>query len=234
MTAFYLYGITRPRSMPARLEREGVHLVEADDRAAIVAEVEPRPVDASRRNLLAHADVVEALHEDAVVLPARFGIVLDDRDAVLQLLAVAEVEQLLERHASNSELRLKAAYDESVMASLASLVAPLRDAYRVTPSLENGIALGEAVSNALADRRADDARRVLDGLSASVLDMRSSEVAGELDAFSFALLVDRDSAGAVSTALEALAADLSPPLHFTLVGPLPPYDFVDLALPALV
>jgi hypothetical protein len=37
----------------------------------------------------------------------------------------------------------------------------------------------------------------------------------------------------VETKLEELAARLSPPLHFKLVGPLPPYSFVRLALPAV-
>lgn len=234
MTAFYLYGITRPRAVPARLADAGIRLVEADGRAAIVSEVEPRPVEATRRNLLAHADVVEELHADGVVLPARFGIVLDDRDAVCRLLAVPDVEQLLERHASTSELRLKGAYDDTVMASVGSSLGSLRDAYATVPSVENGIALGEAVAASLADRRADDARRVVDALASSVLEVRANEVAGELDAFSLALLVDRGQVDDVSAAVERASAELSPPLHFTLVGPLPPYDFVDLAVPALV
>lgn len=234
MTAFYLYGITRPRALPARLSESGVRLVAEGERAAIVSEVEPRPVEATRRNLLAHADIVEELHAEAVVLPARFGIVLDDRDAVVQLLDVPELEELLQRHATQSELRLRATYEESVLASLASTVGSLRDAYRASPTFEHGLALGEAVSAALADRRSQDAKRVLDALSPSVLDVRASEAAGELDAFSLALLVERDAADAVAEAIDGIAAELSPPLHFTLVGPLPPYDFVDLALPALV
>jgi hypothetical protein len=234
VSSFYLYGITRPRGVPGRLADAGIRLLEHDGRAAVVSEVEPRPVEATRRNLLAHADVVEELHEEGVVLPARFGIVLENRDAVVQLLGVPEIEQLLEQHATTSELRLKGRYDDTVMASLAPAVTPLRDAYAAAPSVENGIALGEAVAAALADRRADDARRVVDAISPCVLETRANETAGELDAFSLALLVERGGADAVAAAVETVAADLSPPLHFDLVGPLPPYDFVDLALPALV
>ena len=36
----------------------------------------------------------------------------------------------------------------------------------------------------------------------------------------------------VETKVEELASRLSPPLHFKLVGPLPPYSFVRLAMPA--
>ena len=80
MSKLYLYGITRPREIGKRLTGDGVFLVTADDRATIVSELEDGPVEATRRNLLAHADVVEQLHEDGVVLPARFGHVLDSRE----------------------------------------------------------------------------------------------------------------------------------------------------------
>ena len=73
MSRLYLYGITHPREVPQRLRDQGVFLVEDDGRAAIVSELDEGPVEATRRNLLAHADVVEQLHEDGVVLPARFG-----------------------------------------------------------------------------------------------------------------------------------------------------------------
>ena len=57
--------------------------------------------------------------------------------------------------------------------------------------------------------------------------------AGEFAAFDLALLVERNAVKPVETKLEELAARLSPPLHFKLVGPLPPYSFVRLALPAV-
>jgi hypothetical protein len=47
------------------------------------------------------------------------------------------------------------------------------------------------------------------------------------------LLVERDRVDAVEGAVEKLAGRLSPPLHFKLVGPLPPYSFVRLALAAV-
>ena len=86
----------------------------------------------------------------------------------------------------------------------------------------------------LADRRAADTARVLDRIAPATIAVRTSEAAGELDAFSLAFLVERDAAEDVSARLDELATELSPPLRFTLVGPLPPYSFVDLEAPALV
>jgi Gas vesicle synthesis protein GvpL/GvpF len=233
VSTLYLYGITRPRKMPKRLAEQGIFLLEAEGRAAVVSELDDGPVEATRRNLLAHADVVEELHEEAVVLPARFGRILESREEALELLAVPEIEQLLERHARTSELTLKGTYEESVLAEIGAGLQPLRDAYRAQPSFEVGLELGEAVGGQLTERRARDASLVLDRLQPLILDFVASDPAGELDAFDFALLVERDQADSIGPAIEELAERLSPPLHFKLVGPLPPYSFVRLAMPVV-
>jgi Gas vesicle synthesis protein GvpL/GvpF len=233
LSTLYLYGITRPRELPRRLAEQGISLVGAEDRAAVVSELDEGPVEATRRNLLAHADVVEQLHEDAVVLPARFGYILESRDEALELLALPEIEQLLERHETTSELSLKGTYEESVLAEVGAELQPLRAAYRAAPSLDAGIALGEAVGEGLAERRSRDAATVLDALGRLALDVVVAAPTGELAAFNFALLVERDGVKTVEARVEELAAKLSPPLHFKLVGPLPPYSFVRLAMPAV-
>lgn len=233
MTRLYLYGITRPRKIPERLANEGISLVTADGRGAIVSELKDGPVEATRRNLLAHADVVEQLHEDSVVLPARFGHVLEGEEETHELLAMPEIEELLERHEGTCELTLKGTYEESVLAEIGAELEPLRKAYRAAPSVEVGIALGEAVQERLSDRRAQDESQVLEGLGQLILDFVSSRPAGELAGFDLALLVDRAQVGSVEARLEELSKRLSPPLHFKLIGPLPPYSFVRLVMPAV-
>jgi hypothetical protein len=233
VSKLYLYGITRPREIPERLVGEGVSCVTADGRAAIVSELEDGPVEATRRNLLAHADVVEQLHEDTVVLPARFGHVLESRQEALELLALPEIERLLEQHEHTCELTLRGKYEESVLAEIGAGLQSLREAYRAEPSVEVGIALGEAVGEQLAARRARDESQVLDGLRPHIVDFVSSDLTGEFAAFDLALLADRDRVEAIEAQLEQLSEQLSPPLHFKLVGPLPPYSFVRLAVPAV-
>lgn len=232
MSRLYLYGVTRPRELPQRLAEQHISLVAEDGRAAVVSELGDGPIEATRRNLLAHADVVEQLHEEIAVLPARFGYVLESRDEALELLALPEIECLLERHERTCELTLKGTYEESVLAEIAAGLQPLRDAYRAAPSVDAGIVLGEAVGEGLSERRSRDASLVLDALGPLVLDVVTGEPAGELAAFDLALLVERDRVEAIEAQLEELAGRLSPPLHFKLVGPLPPYSFVRLALPA--
>ena len=174
MSRLYLYGITRPRDAPERLTDQGIFLIDGEGRAAVVSELDEGPVEATRRNLLAHADVVEQLHEEAVVLPARFGYMLESEEEALELLALPEIEQLLERHKSTCELTLKGTYEESVLAEVGAALEPLREAYRAAPSVEAGIALGEAVGEGLADRRARDQTLVLNELRPLALDVLTS------------------------------------------------------------
>jgi len=234
VSALYLYGVTRPRKLPPRLADRGLFLVEHEGRAVIVSELDSSPVKASRHNLLAHADAVEELHEGGVVLPARFGTVLDDHDAALELLALPDVERLLERHRDNSELTLKGTYEESVLAEVSRQLEPLRAAYKRAATLEAGIALGEAVTEALAARRARDRGLVLERIEPFVGEVVVSEPLGEYGAFDLALLVRRDAVESLEATLEELTGELSPPLHLRLVGPLPPYSFVSIELPAAV
>ena len=233
MSKLYLYGITRPREVPERLREQKIFLVEGDERAAVVSELEEGPVEATRRNLLAHADVVEQLHEDGVVLPARFGYVLESQEGALELVALPEIEHLLELHEGTCELTLRGKYEESVLAEVGAGLQPLRDAYRVSASVDAGIALGEAVGEALAARRAYDQSLVLDALGPLALDVVVGDPASELAAFDLALLVERGAVESVEKQVEELVSRLSPPLHFRLVGPLPPYSFVRLAMPAV-
>jgi len=219
--------------VPQRLADQEIFLIEGEGRAAVVSELDEGPVEATRRNLLAHADVVEQLHEEAVVLPARFGYILESNEEACELIAMPEIGQLLDRHERTCELTLKGTYEESVLAEVGAALQPLRDMYRAEPSVDAGVALGEAVGEALAQRRARDQTLVLDELRPLVLEVVTGEAAGEFAAFNLALLVDRGGVEAVEKQLEALAARMSPPLHFKLVGPLPPYSFVRLAMPAV-
>jgi hypothetical protein len=48
---------------------------------------------------------------------------------------------------------------------------------------------------------------------------------------SCAFLVQRTRVEELEQRLGELSAELSPPIRFRLVGPLPPYSFVDVPLP---
>ncbi|HEX6490565.1 MAG TPA: GvpL/GvpF family gas vesicle protein [Gaiellaceae bacterium] len=229
------YGVVAKRKLPSRLARRGIRLVGHGSVAALVARVSAEPQRATRRALLDHAEIVEDAYSWTTILPLRFGSVFPDEAAVRELLLEPNAdlfEQLLERHAGVAELTLKASYDQEAL--LAELVASgpglgrLRERYRSQPTLENGIALGEKTAALLEARRDRDADRILRTIEPLALDLRVGDVGLEGGVVNLAVLVERSRVGEVEDWLEALSRDLSPPIRFRLVGPLPPYSFIDV------
>jgi Gas vesicle synthesis protein GvpL/GvpF len=233
----HLYGVVGKRRLPAGLAKRGVKLVASDGLGALVQAVPDEPARATRRALLAHAEIVEDAFESMTILPMRFGVLFPDEDAVRATVLEPNrefLEELLERHSTTAELTLKAWYDQdAVLAELVATtprLARMRESYRERTSMERGMALGEETAAHLSARRDRDADRILRTIEPLALDMRVGEVGLEGGVVSLSLLVERDRVGEVEEWLEALSRDLSPPIHFKLVGPLPPYSFVDVPL----
>jgi hypothetical protein len=88
------------------------------------------------------------------------------------------------------------------------------------------MALGEAVSRALADRRNRDADEIVAELSSLAREVVVEERVAEYELVRAAFLVDRPAVGELETRAEQLAERHSGVVRFKLTGPLPPHHFV--------
>src|SRR3954454_12470642 len=93
----YVYGVLRADE-GLRLPSEGVAgrpvtCVSHGDLAALVSDLRER-VRPSRRNVMAHSEVLQALVAQNDVLPMQFGVVMPDADAVRDELLVAHGDDL--------------------------------------------------------------------------------------------------------------------------------------------
>jgi hypothetical protein len=235
--SLYVYGVVGETLLPERLADRDLRLVRSDGLAALVAELPASPVTATRRNLLAHADIVEEAFAWTTILPMSFGVVFPDEDSVREVVLDANrelLEALLARHESTAELSLKASYDEDAVLAQVVAASPqfarLRARYRNAPTMEAGLQLGEAVAAELGSRRDRDAAQVLDAIAPLALDLRAGEVSIERGVVNLSFLVEKRRVAEFDAHVETLSRELSPPIHFKLVGPLPPYSFVDVPL----
>ncbi|MEN3341226.1 MAG: hypothetical protein V7644_630 [Actinomycetota bacterium] len=238
--AIYVYGVVRggePLELPDGVDGATVSLHDGDGLAVIVSHVADRPVQATRRNLEAHAAVLAAaLAERDPVLPMRFGIVLPDAAAVeAEVLGASrgELESLLARFAGTAEFELKALYPDQA----ALLEEVVRDNPRIAGLRGRGgyheqIQLGELVAAALDERRRSDEGFLLDALTPLAVDRRAREELPERVAAKLSFLVDRNRQAEFEERAEQLAQECHTRLQLRLDGPLPPHNFVDLALPA--
>jgi hypothetical protein len=237
-TGCYVYGVvpadTRLDEVVGLDEAE-VRLVESDGVAVVLSPIALDRPPSRRAELLAHSRVVDALAAAGPVVPVRFGtITVDDEAAVEEVLGDPGIPTLLERLAEVVQLNLRATYaEEVVLAEVIEADPVVADLRLRTRDLPDGamhpdlVRLGERVSRGLdAIREADrhDLERRLRPLTVAMRARPSGGTDGLLDV---ALLVERVHHEQVEVHLEELAEQLHPRVRLRLVGPVPPYDFVE-------
>ena len=241
-TASYVYGVVRPSTVP-EISSQGVgggavHVIEDGDVAAVVSDVPAGPLTGTKDDVLAHSRVLEEVVASTTVLPMRFGVVLDGEDAVRgDLLGRLreELRDLLAAMEGRVQIRVRAFYVDE--AGLKEIVAEqpdikqLAESVRGTPedaTYYERIRLGEMIAAALEEKRDRDGQEVLAALEPFAADVSTEPVVHEQMVLNASLLIDRDAQGRVGEAVAQVGDRLASRIELRVVGPLPPYSFVDL------
>jgi gas vesicle protein GvpL/GvpF len=229
----YVYGVTWADGARERAEGgvgdASVRVLEHGELAALVSDLPSADVRARRRDLLRHADVLQQAFEQHAVVPLGFGTVFATGEEVVEELLEPRYEELVALLQSLDglvELTLRAFYDESLV--LAAIVAddPGIAALRGSGTPGDQMRLGEAVAQALADRRSRDSDEVVAELSAHARQVVVEERVAEFELVRAAFLVDRAAVPDLDRRAEELAERFDGIVRFKLTGPLPPHHFV--------
>ncbi|MEA2411140.1 MAG: hypothetical protein QOC77_1701 [Thermoleophilaceae bacterium] len=240
----YVYGVTRAgaveRSPGEGIDGQAVEVATHGELAALVSDAPNVPVKASKRNLMAHSRVLQAVIADTCVLPMQFGVVMPGREAVEHELLAANAERLAEHlHILDPyvELDVRALCVEHVL--LQAVVDERSDIARLRASLEGrpvestyheSIRLGEMVAHAVAEKRAEVAHRILAQLEPLAAAAEPGDALHEQMVANVAFLVERGRVPEFDAAVDALGRELvDPEVRVRYLGPLPPHNFVDLA-----
>jgi hypothetical protein len=238
-TGCYVYAVVPADADVAGIlgvDDQPVHLVEAGDVAVAVSPLDLDRPPGRRAELMAHSRVVEALASAGPVVPVRFGsIVLDEDAAVDEVLSDdRDLTALLQRLAALVQLNLRATYvEEQVLAEVVESDPVVAELRRRTRDLPEGtmhpdlVRLGERVAKALDHVREHDRVELMDRVEPLTVATRARPVGGTDGLLDLALLVEREHLVAVEEQLEQLAQDVHPRIRLRLVGPVPPYDFVE-------
>src|SRR3954447_23886559 len=169
MSGTYVYGVTSAATQ-ASLGSGGVEdrpgrKIERGPLAALVGDAPAGPIKATRRNLMAHSEVLQNAVAGGCVLPMRFGVVMPSEEAVSEELLGAREEVLreqLEALGPYVELELQVLCPEDVL--LRTIVAERPDLARARERIAGmpedatcaeRLALGEEIAHAVEARRAD-------------------------------------------------------------------------------
>lgn len=214
-------------------DAEGLETVVHQDLAAIVQEHEGERVRPSRKNLLRYQRVLEQIMEQVPsLLPLRFGTVSDSADAVVADILQPEADALRQRLIqleNKREMSVTVSWDET------QLFAQARQMVNVDPNavgndINAHIQVGQQVEAALNALHQETADRVYTMLAAHADEVRDAPARVETMSLNASFLVAVDELAQFEAAVEACDQAFNGELLFKLVGPMPPYSFVDLAI----
>jgi hypothetical protein len=174
------------------------------------------------------------------VLPVAFGTVAEsDQQVQEQLLrgAADDLHRALEEVRGRIELELKVLWNEERL--FAEIMAENDDIHALRDSLADQppevtqyerIRLGELVAAALQRKSEAEAAALLDALEPLAVETRVNDNLGDMMLLNAAFLVDKSQEQAFDANVQALGEAQAGRQIFRYLGPLPPYNFVEIRL----
>lgn len=242
----YLYAVIKcrePREFKSRgIGERGdvVHTIAYKGLAAVVSDSPVIEYDQSRRNMMAHTAVLEELMEEFTLLPVRFNTVAPELGSIEERLLVPrhdEFTQLLGQIENRIELGIKAFWhDGMIFGEVLRENDPIRkmrdslEGRSVEGSYYERIQLGEKIEKAMIQKQLDDEEKILSRIRPHVHKSRSNKTIGDRMVLNGAFLVDAAKESDFDDAVQSLDQDFGDRMMFKYVGPVPPYNFVNIVV----
>lgn len=214
----------------------GFGLVVSGELAAVVSDVAvDRPLG-TRKDLMAHEQVLNAIAQDTPVLPMRFGAVVTDDDAVADELLTPHQDYFVRALAQMkglTQFNLRGDYDETAV--LTRILEDNPEIQRLREQVAgvdedagyyDRIKLGEAVSHSMDRLKAADADATLDALERFAVATVVKEPGGENGAVHVAFLVRSDHRSDFERAVDDLGDAWGGRVNLRLIGPTAAFDFL--------
>jgi len=240
----YLYCIVRPGTTDG-LELRGIDdqpisVVAEDGLGVLVSPSAVKRYRLSRQYTLGHELVIERAMTRGTVLPIKFGTVADNEAAIREKVLRArgdDLRRLMATMDGKIELGLKVLWNqERIYADIVArdaAIRSLRDQLAGRPPSEahyERVRLGEMVETALTDRRLKDADAIMARLEPLATDTRRNDIYGEMMILNAAFLVEKARESEFDAMMQALDSEMNDLMIFKYIGPLPPFNFVDLVI----
>ena len=220
-----------------------IHTVCHKGLAVVVSNSTVKQYESTRRNMMAHERALERVMREFTLLPVRFGTVTDSTSPLedIQKLLSARFEEfnrLLREMEGKVELGLKAFWRDE-KAVFEEIVTENADIRRLRKSLSGkppetirfeGIPLGRMVKEALDRKRSQEAARILLPLQPLAHRVRENDTLVDRAIVNAAFLVDRKQEQDFDQAIRRLDEKLGNRVAFKYVGPVPPYNFVNIVV----
>lgn len=237
----YLYGIIdEPQSKTFAfpgLAGASVYTINTHGLAAAVSDIELSEIDPTRKNVMAHTLVQDGLLKSYSLIPMGFGIVAVSESDVLSLIEknYAGLVGELHRLADKIEVEVKIYWDDKALVSEnQQLVSKIQSRIKAASSVVEAQKLlseaGMQVEKIVLNLKAKYVDQIYDSLKRIAVDSRLNACSGVKMLLNASFLIDRKSETDFVDLVRYLDAKFQGNVNFKYIGPLSPYNFVNIKL----
>ena len=191
------------------------------------------------KDLVTHQFVIEKVMERFTIVPAKFGTMVETGDEALAFLrqGYSLLRNELSKMEEKIEMDVVARWDLAKILAAISRHNPLVQEKQKElalkgskASVEDKIALGKVIGQALQTEKARYQQLILQTLKEGAVDVRLHNVADDEMIFNAGFLVGKEGEKFFTEAINVLDRDLEDTVYFRVVGPLPVYSFSTILL----
>jgi hypothetical protein len=201
----------------------------------------------SRENLLAHERVIEEVMKEFTVLPVRFCTIASNADEIRNLLdrRYREFKNLLIDIDHKIELGTKGLW-KNMETLFKEITIENKEIKRLKEKIQNGMGkktisstgtfleakmeVGKLVEEALKRKKEKEAENIVDALRRTAFDHKLNNTVSDEMFINAAFLVDRGREKEFDNIMDDLSEKHKDRIKFVYVGPLPPYNFVNIII----
>lgn len=236
----YLYCIIK-ESKPQKfwvdgIEGKEVYNICQGNLCGVVSDSEIKEYFLTRENLLTHQKVIEEVSKQYNALPISFGTVAANTEELKEKILkprAKELQSLLENIDGKIELGLKVLWTDmkSIFQEIAEGSRTIRNLKKSkSTTYQQRISAGELVGKFLKEKREEEKDKILEPLIKIADDLKENEMLGEDMILNAAFLVKKTKEKEFDKKVNDLGEKFNGRIKFMYVGPLPPFNFVQLHL----
>jgi len=223
------------------IEGGKVYTISEGELSAVVSDVEIKEYPISRENTLTHQKVIEEVMKEHDVLPISFGTIAESEGDVEEKILKPSVKEFLstfEKIKGKVELNLKAIWLDlpSIFQEIVKEDREIQITKKETTKVSGigrtnlAIEVGKMVASALERKKEKEANDILKPLKRIAKDFKENKAQLDQVIFNTAFLVLKEKEKEFDKEVSVLSEKYDGRIKFFYVGPLPPYNFIELVL----
>lgn len=205
-----------------------------NDITAVISDTPMSKYVINKANLTAHEMVIEHVMKDYTVLPVRFCTIASNLEEIRSLLRRRhpEFKGLFRDMDNKIEMGLKVVWKnmDAIFGEISASNKIIKKLTSNTKGLDRDmkIEVGKQVQKALAKKKQDEKQLITRKLKRISVDVKENDVIGDAMLLNLACLIDRTHEKEFDNTINDLAAEFENRFVFKYVGPIPPFNFVNI------